>query len=58
MITVQIDESTATQLAMFCKRATIERVGPFSADEGEAYEMMKALEDLRLILQEQGYFFR
>jgi hypothetical protein len=55
MITVQLDEATAAQLAQFCKRALIERVEPFSADEAEARKMMKALGVLRGALKDRGF---
>jgi hypothetical protein len=55
MITVKLDEATATQLAQFCKRAMIERVEPFASDEGEAYEMMKAIEELGEALKDRGF---
>lgn len=55
MITIKLDESTATHLAQFCKRAIIERVEPFAADEAEACEMMKALDALREALHSRGF---
>jgi hypothetical protein len=55
LITLQLDETTATQLAQLCKRAIIERVEPFAADEAEAYEMTQALDALRDALQSQGF---
>jgi hypothetical protein len=55
MITVSLGETTAALLALFCKRAIIEWVGPFAAGEAEAHEMMEALDDLRHVLKEQGF---
>jgi hypothetical protein len=55
MITVKLDEATATQLAQFCKRTMIERVEPFASDEAEAVKMMKALDSLGEALQDQGF---
>jgi hypothetical protein len=53
-ITLKLEESTAARLAVFCKRAIIERVGPFAADESEAHKMMEALDELRLALETHG----
>jgi hypothetical protein len=43
MITVQLEEKTAGRFAVFCKRALIERVRPFAANESKACRMMTAL---------------
>jgi hypothetical protein len=58
MITVKLENATAIQLAQFCKRAFPERIKPFTADEAEAYKMMKALDVLREALKDQGVFPR
>jgi hypothetical protein len=55
MIAVKLDEATVKQLARFCKRAMIERVEPFAADEAEAIKMLKALDALGAALADQGF---
>jgi hypothetical protein len=55
MITINLDNTTAAQLAEFCKRAMPERVEAFAADEAEAYNMMKALDGLKEALADQGF---
>jgi hypothetical protein len=55
MIAINLDKATAAQLSQFCKRAMIERVGPFAADRVEASKMMKALDVLRAALEDQGF---
>jgi hypothetical protein len=54
-ITARLEESAARRLAVFCKRATIERVEPFAGDEGEAAKMLEALADLREALEAEGF---
>jgi hypothetical protein len=55
MITINLDNATAAKLAQFCKRAMLERVEAFAADEAEAYKMMKALDGLKKALADQGF---
>jgi hypothetical protein len=54
-ITLEVDETTAGMLALFCKRAIIERVEPFADGEAEAHRMTVALENLRRVLEKQGF---
>jgi hypothetical protein len=55
MITLKLDEATAARLSLFCKRALIERVEPFSGSEAEARKMFAALDDLGTALEGQGF---
>jgi hypothetical protein len=55
LIKLEISETAAAMLALFCKRTIVERVEAFAAHEAEAYKMMKALEDLQRVLEKQGY---
>jgi hypothetical protein len=54
-IKIELNETAAKQLAMFCQRTILERVVPFSSSETEAYKMMKSLDDLRIALEKQGF---
>jgi hypothetical protein len=54
-ITVKLDEHTAMRLAQLCKRAIVERIEPFAANEAEACEMMKAIDALHNALYDQGF---
>jgi hypothetical protein len=55
MIVLRVEEKTAKQLALLCKRAMPERVRPFAADTAEAGAMLLALEDLGRALEDQGF---
>jgi hypothetical protein len=55
VITLQLDETTAAQLAQFCKRANCERVEPFAANAIELGAMLRALNALREALKSQGF---
>jgi hypothetical protein len=54
-VLLKLDKDTAARLSVFCKRAIIERVKPFAGDETEANKMLKALDNLRDALEEQGF---
>jgi hypothetical protein len=54
-VAMLLEERTARRLAVFCKRAIIERVMPFAADGVEAEKMLRALEELGSLLEEQGF---
>lgn len=58
MVEVKIDDGTAKYLSLFCKRALIDRVRPFSADESEAVKMLEALDNLKLLLEGEGVVAR
>jgi hypothetical protein len=55
MVAVQLTGTTAARLALFCKRAIMERVEPFAADLREAGKMLLALNELGAALEEEGY---
>jgi hypothetical protein len=55
MISIKISTTAATQLAMLCKRAYVERLEAFAEDTAEARKMLAALEELRETLAAQGF---
>lgn len=54
-IVVKLDDSQAEALAQFCKRSFVDRVRPFSSSKDEAWQMVDAIEQLRLALAEAGW---
>jgi len=58
MITIELDESDASTLAMFCHRSIIERVEPFSDSKKEADRMYSALSRLGFKLEKEGFSVR
>jgi hypothetical protein len=52
---VELTDEQALALAELCKRAFIERVRPFAADDAEAWQMLEALEQVGRALAQDGY---
>ncbi|MBZ9788533.1 hypothetical protein K9B32_00040 [Rhizobium sp. 3T7] len=58
VIELELKQPLAEALALFCKRAFIERVKPFAEEkegDSEAWMMLHALEELRLALKVAGF---
>ncbi|URK88582.1 hypothetical protein LP421_16105 [Rhizobium sp. RCAM05350] len=56
---MELKEPLAKALALFCKRAFIDRIKPFAEEkegDAEAWAMFQALEELRLALKVAGVF--
>jgi hypothetical protein len=54
-ITIELDEKTAEQLAVFCEGAFLDRIKSFSASFEEARLMQKALVMLGFALEDKGF---
>jgi hypothetical protein len=55
IISLQLEEGAARQLAALCKRAFLERVQPFAASREEAESMLAALDELAKALSDSGF---